>query len=56
MSHIVIRFATHEDSELLAKLIHSFAAFVNDLCVVTSEAINEHLFGVRPTAEALIAE
>ena len=56
MSHIVIRFATREDSELLATLIRSFADFVSDSCVITPEAINEYLFGVRPTAEALIAE
>ena len=53
-----LRSANAADLPALVGLIHELAAFeeLTHLVVVTPESLQPHLFGERPTAEAVVAE
>src|SRR5207253_2058547 len=50
--------ATPADTILLAELICSLAEYerLSDVCTITPEVLETHLFSKRPVAEAVIAE
>ena len=58
MLPIAIRPATPADTILLAELICSLAEYerLSDVCTITPEVLETHLFSKRPVAEAVIAE
>ena len=58
MPDLSIRPATVEDCPLLVRLIESLADYerLREECRITPEALQEHLFGPKPAAEAVIGE
>lgn len=57
-SAFLIRPATHADAAVLAALVRELAVFENleHECLLTPEAVTEHLLGLNRSAEALVAE
>ena len=55
---LALRAATHEDAVLLCRYIRELAEFeeLSGECVITPEAVAEHLFGSDRSAAAIMAE
>lgn len=58
MKKVTLRAATTSDLAAIAGLIHELAVFENleHLYQATPQALEPHLFGDRPAAEAIVAE